>query len=404
MKRARATPTAPARKAGPARRVERRSRIEPTPRVMQVRGLFDVQPSDESVVTWDVNVELPAEWHIGLIVGPSGSGKTTIAGELFGDALAPLYSWPPKRSVLDGFPAGLSIGDITTLLARVGFASPPSWLRPFAVLSNGEQFRATLARALAEPRELVVMDEFTSVVDRTVAQVGSHCVAKLVRAGQAKVKRFVAVSCHYDIIDWLQPDWMYEPGVDRLTRRELQRRPNLKLEISPVDYAAWRLFAPHHYLTRELHRAARCFVGFLDGAPAVFDGVLSLPSGSLHNAWRSSRRVTLPDFQGLGLGPIMGDQIGSAYRACGYRYFENPTHPSLIRARQQDAKWRMIRAPQFSASGGDRRHFDLVRTRATDRWVASFEYVGPPMADRALAFGLTGRPQATMRRLSSLRA
>ena len=65
------------------------------------------------------------------------------------------------------------------------------WLRPFHVLSNGEQFRATIARALAESakgRELVVIDEFTSVVDRTVAQIGSAAIAKTIR------RRHVALS------------------------------------------------------------------------------------------------------------------------------------------------------------------------------------------------------------------
>jgi ABC-type Mn2+/Zn2+ transport system ATPase subunit len=84
-------------------------------------------------------------------------------------------------------------GEITALLSSVGFSSPPSWLKPFHVLSNGEQFRVTLARILAEAPELAVVDEFTSVVDRTVAQIGSHALAKTVRAGN---RCFVAVSAH----------------------------------------------------------------------------------------------------------------------------------------------------------------------------------------------------------------
>lgn len=66
----------------------------------------------------------------------------------------------------------MGIKDIVGLLSSVGFSSPPSWVRPFRVLSTGEQFRVTMARTLAEMPDLAVVDEFTSVVDRTVARPG----------------------------------------------------------------------------------------------------------------------------------------------------------------------------------------------------------------------------------------
>src|SRR5439155_19760773 len=52
---------------------------------------------------------------------------------------------------------------------------------------------------------LPIFDEFTSVVDRTVAQIGSAAVAKTIRRSG---KQLVAASCHYDVIEWLQPDWI----------------------------------------------------------------------------------------------------------------------------------------------------------------------------------------------------
>lgn len=369
--------------------IRRETKIHTSARVMQARGIFDVQPAENSIVEWTVDIPLPDDWQIGLIVGASGAGKSTIASELYGDAVVTDYEWSDNRCVLDDFPERMSIRDITTLLSRVGFASPPSWLRPYRVLSTGERFRVRLARALAEDRELVVMDEFTSVVDRQVAQIGCHCVQRVLRRKQATVRRFIGVSCHYDIIDWLQPDWLYEPAVNVLTRREVQRRPDLTLTIRPVGFEAWHIFAPHHYLTRELHHAARCYVGFVNGRPAVFDGLLSMPHAHVKHGWRSSRRVTLPDFQGLGLGPIMGDQMGSLHRAVGRRYFEHPTHPSLIRSRAKDKRWRMTRPPSSSAAF-DKKHKWLRRTRAVDRWIAGFEYVGPAHDDLALARGMLG--------------
>ncbi len=175
------------------------SPIEETPRVQQVRGLFDLPAESHSRLTWQVALPLDERpWHVGLVVGPSGCGKSTIAKALWPEALARSSSlnWPADRSLLDVFPEELSIKEVTTLLCAVGFSSPPAWLRPFHVLSTGQQFRVMLARLLAdsgpplapggrgvggEGAPLVVCDEFTSVVDRTVAQIGSAALAKTVR-------------------------------------------------------------------------------------------------------------------------------------------------------------------------------------------------------------------------------
>ena len=211
------------------------SPILDTPRVAQVRGLFDLPQQAVSRITWTVQLPLNERpWHVGLVVGPSGSGKSTIARRLWPSEMAYTsgLSWPADRSLLDAFPEPLAIKEITALLNAVGFSSPPAWLRPFAVLSTGQQFRVTLARLLAEAqaqgRPLVVCDEFTSVVDRTVAQIGSAAVARAVRQRDQK---FIAVTCHEDVMDWLQPDWVYRPAEQAFTWRCLQPRPPIALDV-----------------------------------------------------------------------------------------------------------------------------------------------------------------------------
>jgi len=145
------------------------------------------------------------DWNVGVIYGASGSGKTTIARELFPDVYIKAYEYS-AASVIDDMPKECDVKTITAAFNAVGFSSPPSWLKPYGVLSNGEKMRTDLARAILEAREMIVFDEFTSVVNREVAKIGSAAIQKAVRRAG---KRFVAVSCHDDILPWLEPDWVY---------------------------------------------------------------------------------------------------------------------------------------------------------------------------------------------------
>jgi hypothetical protein len=360
-----------------------------TPRVEQVAGLFDLTMEPVSRLAWTVALPLDARpWHIGLIVGPSGCGKSTIARRFWPEetaraaALAGAAGWARERALLDDFPASLSVKEITALLSSVGFASPPAWLRPFHVLSTGQQFRATLARLLAESladpgKPIIVCDEFTSVVDRTVARIGSAALARTVRKHQL---RFVAVTCHDDVEDWLQPDWVNRPAEDAFQWRFLRRRPPIALEVVRCRASAWPLFAPHHYLTGALARSAVCFLASWNERPVAFSAWLPFV-GAGRPARREHRTVTLPDFQGVGIGNALSALIASLWTGLGYRALSTTTHPAMIRARLASPLWHIHRPPSL-AHGHERR-----LKHATTRLTAGFAYIGPPL-DRRQALAL----------------
>jgi ABC-type lipoprotein export system ATPase subunit len=355
------------------------SPIIETPRVAQLRGLFDLDDQKTSSLTWTVSLPIEERpWQIGLITGPSGCGKSTIARRLWPNEVhrAASLEWPSDRSVFDAFPEALSVKDIAALLSSVGLSSPPAWLRPYHVLSTGQQFRVSLARLLAEARAgnlpLVVVDEYTSVVDRTVAQVGSAAVARAVR--QAGL-RFIAVTCHADVIDWLQPDWMYEPAEARFVWRCLQRRPPIHLAITRCHSSRWALFAPHHYLSEALNPSAVCFLATWDERPVCFSAWLPFV-GAGPPARREHRTVTLPDFQGVGIGNAVSATVASLWKGLGYRALSTTTHPAMVQARLRSPLWQMRRPPSLTA-GRERRLASL--RHATTRLTAGFEYVGPAM-------------------------
>lgn len=172
-------------------------------RVASIKSDFDVR-DEHAQEHFTGRIDMPDDWHIGVIWGGSGTGKSTIARELFPDSLITSFDYQ-GASVVDDMPKNCTVSEIEKMFYTVGFGSVPSWLKPYGVLSNGEKMRVDLARALLE-RDFIVFDEFTSVVDRNVAKTASIAISNAIRK---LGKRFIAVTCHSDILEWLQPDWQF---------------------------------------------------------------------------------------------------------------------------------------------------------------------------------------------------
>jgi GNAT superfamily N-acetyltransferase len=285
----------------------------------QVKRWFDVPfEGTSSFECW----AKPAveNFSIGLILGPSGSGKSLLLKE-FGTEET--LEWDESKAVVSHFDNPL---DAVSRLMAVGFNDARSFVRPYHVLSTGEQFRAGLARKL---KDGAVIDEFTSVVDRNVAKAASVAMKRYVT--KAGLRNIVLATCHRDILEWVQPDWYFDTTDGTLHDGRLLRRPPIELRIYPCKRGIWGMFAPHHYLSHELASAAKCFV-----AVAEFEGVsnivgfvssLPYPTGSIKRAWREHRTVVLPDFQGLGIGPRISDAVADLHRNEGKRYFSRTAHP-----------------------------------------------------------------------------
>jgi ABC-type lipoprotein export system ATPase subunit/GNAT superfamily N-acetyltransferase len=295
----------------------------------EISKFFDY--SFDGTTTFEVpRMIMQSDFGIGLIVGASGSGKSTLLRS-YGEEEH--IEWNPELSVASHFKSAEEAKD---RLSGVGFNSIPSWLRPYHVLSTGEKFRADLAKRL---KDNAVIDEFTSTVDRNVAKSTANSLRNFVDSN--KIKNLVLSSCHYDIIEWLQPDWVYDTSIGGFIEQvHLRQKPTIRIEVHPAKPEAWSIFSKHHYLTGDLNKSARCWIATWDGVIVGFAAALSMPSGSLKNAWRGHRTVILPDFQGLGIGVRLSDSIGEIMLAGGYRYFSKSAHPRMCHYRNNSAKWK----------------------------------------------------------------
>lgn len=290
---------------------------------------FDIQNREETSVSIPMNLGEAKnfDWNIGVILGGSGSGKTTILKKM-GDVKK--VNFDAEKPLISNFD-WLEPKDATLVLTSMGLSSVPTWLRPFHTLSNGEQYRATLAYLVASAKdgEVILVDEYTSVVDRDVAKAMSFALQKYIRREN---KRIILASCHYDILEWLMPDWTCSPQKGGALERGdwlRQGRPQITLQVSRVEADTWNFFKKHHYLTEEVNKSYMFFLFEWNGKPIAI-GVIGRQIGrGVGKAYRDSRIVVLPDFQGMGIGSYISNFLGGISKYNGFRYFTKTIHPAL---------------------------------------------------------------------------
>lgn len=379
-------------------------------RAARVKSLFNA----ESGAEFDLEADLPIEddgWRLGLIVGPSGSGKTSLGQQIFTEqAFYRPTDWPVDAPIVDAIAPGGAFDAVTAALSAVGLGDVPTWLRPYAVLSNGEKFRADLARIISEAPARIVVDEFTSVVDRQIAKFGALAFAK---AWKRTPGQCVLLSCHYDIIDWLEPDWVYDTATQHFERGSLWRRPRFELEIWQTDWRYWHLFEPHHYLKVPRMIAAANYVGTVEGE-LVAHLAVSTTAGVKEG--RACRLVVMPEWQGAGVGTRFLDAVCEMWWRGENRYHKPMTtlfhtsHPGLCAALRRSSKWVQVSAKLYGNSKR-RSGQSMAKSHNTHkggynlgvgygghfRAVQGFRYIGASHADsarRVEVVGTRGLPAA----------
>lgn len=321
-------------------------------RAARVKSLFNAESGCNFDLEID-NVNLEGEWNVGVVVGASGSGKTSIGKMIFGEnKIADLSKGWGDKSIIDEIAPNGDFNKVTGLLASVGLGDVPAWLRPFRVLSNGEQFRAGLARVICESPKEVVIDEFSSVVDRQIAKIGATAFQKAWRRENPKGK-VVLLAPHYDVVDWLDPDWVIDTNAKTFTRGRLRQRPKIELEIRKVNGSYWRYYKPHYYLDLPMPIAAEYFVGTVGGELACHLAV----SPWFHvKGYRATRLVTMPEWQGAGVGTAFLNAIaqyhldGNGRRGKKLPTYFHTSHPQLCAALRKSNKWVQVSAKLYGSN------------------------------------------------------
>jgi len=174
--------------------------IEPDEFTEKVAQAFDLE-FDGTISTEIPDFSCPKDFNIGMIVGASGSGKTQILHNHF-RVKTKQSIWLKNKAIVSHFETP---EEAIEKLFACGLASVPTLCKPFHVLSNGEKYRAIVARKLGTG---MILDEFTSEVNRETAKSLSVSLSKYIRSKE--ITGVVLSSCHKDIVEWIEPDWVFD--------------------------------------------------------------------------------------------------------------------------------------------------------------------------------------------------
>lgn len=347
----------------------------------EIKKKYDITDYKEAPVTVP---DLPKDGIV-LIVGTSGSGKSTILKSL-GEYKPPAIEF--YNNVIENFSTP-ERGE--ELLLACGLRSIPTWFRTPHTLSNGEHHRFEMALSLDQGINIV--DEFTSVVDRDTAKSLALSIRRYYNRRGTTDPLYIA-SCHRDIIDWLDPEWVYDTDLQVLDNRRspfrMGSRPELVLTIKGTSPEMWRYFSKYHYLDTSMSRSVHCYVLLLGDKPIGFHAAIHSTNRDIHSYWRGHRTVILPEFQGMGIGTRFSDAIAEMYVSRGMRYFSKTAHPSFGEHREKSPQWRATstnkksRKASYLLKDGSIRAMPgyggnaQIALRDADRVCYSHEYIGSP--------------------------
>lgn len=346
---------------------------------------LDIDVEKKSFHAISINADIDSPFNVGLIIGSSGSGKTTLAKQIYGQERL-VSKIDTTLPIIEQLPKELSYDQCAAILSGVGLTSVPCWIRPVYTLSNGQRARAEAALAMIQD-ELTVIDEWTSVVDRTVGKVMSHCVQKHARKQNKKI---VLISCHYDVVEWLDPEWIIDCNkqtfIDRrlLPPREREKREQLQFDIKEIGRESWKYFSKYHYLSDRLPGGLIKTFGLFHGQDQIgfqcFANYVPWGDKSKPMQMHSNRTVIHPDYAGMGLGIRLINETSRIMKATGFRAMAKYSSTPIFNSMSKNPAWRLLKIDR--KIGKTNLSGNMLRGKGKDGGFRenvktySFEYVG----------------------------
>ncbi|ATN95028.1 putative GNAT family N-acetyltransferase [Leptospira phage LE4] len=307
--------------------------------VKRASGSVDLDVSKKLVHEVSIDADLESPFNIGLIIGNSGSGKTSFAESIFGKESL-FTDYDENLPLINQFSEKYSYEDRVKILSSIGLNSVPAWVKPLKILSNGERARAEIAIRLQE-KDLVCIDEFTSVVDRSVAKIMSHSIQKHARKVDKKI---ILISVHYDIIEWLNPCWIIDMNAQTFEDRRLlwqgsKRTEQLEFQIKKCSRESWKYFSKYHYLSDNLPGGAIHLFGLFHKDKQIGFQCFANYNPENQKMMHSNRTVIDPEYTGLGLGIELINKTSLIMKRMGYDVRAKFSNRAIYESMKKNNEW-----------------------------------------------------------------
>lgn len=210
------------------------SNIRRTRKTQAIHNAFGISPSDiNSPIIKDFSIKIePGE--IVLFIGSSGSGKTTLLNllsrqlkdddqaNITGSFKVPNNYYPgifkeirSQKALVEYF-GNESVEYALQLLSSVGLSDAFVFVKRFDELSNGQKYRALMAKLIHSQKNVLIIDEFCANLDPISSNVLAYRMHKLAKrlgitliAGAAHYEAFIK-SLKPDRVVRLSTAWDYE--------------------------------------------------------------------------------------------------------------------------------------------------------------------------------------------------
>lgn len=135
------------------------------------------------------------------------------------------------------------------------------------------------------------------------------------------------------------------------------------------------MFSKYHYLSYTHNNAANVFVCMINDEIAGFISVLHFPHPKVKNMKKVHRLVVLPDYQGLGIGGKILNEIAKIYCNQKNRFTIVTSAPSLINSLKKSKQWICKSFGRNKPHNGDlKRNVGNISSGSENRVTVSFEY------------------------------